>query len=104
MNRMKLLTAGATVALTASLFCAGAAQAEGVSRGALLASMCATCHGTDGTGAKPNPSINGMDVEDMIDAMQAFATKEEDSSIMYRHAAGYTDEEIKEMAEYLKDK
>ena len=79
------------------------AQAGEVSRGALLASQCAACHGTNGKGSAPMPSINGLTVKDMMDFMKAFASKEEPSTIMYRHAAGYTDEELKALAEYLKD-
>jgi cytochrome c553 len=45
-----------------------------------------------------------MDVADMVDIMKAFASKEESSTMMYRHAAGYSDDDLKAMAEYLKGK
>lgn len=96
---LRILTAVACALLIIS-----SAQAGELSRGALLASQCAACHGTDGKGAKPMPSINGLSVADMLDFMKAFASKEEKSTIMYRHAPGYTDDELKAMAEYLKDK
>jgi sulfide dehydrogenase cytochrome subunit len=96
---LRILTAVACALLIIS-----SAQAGELSRGALLASQCAACHGTDGKGAKPMPSINGLSVADMLDFMKAFASQEEKSTIMYRHAPGYTDDELKAMAEYLKDK
>ncbi len=75
--------------------------AEGVSRGALLASMCNTCHGTDGVGAKPMPGIAGETVADFVDIMQAFASGDEPASIMGRHAQGYTEDELRALAEYF---
>jgi sulfide dehydrogenase cytochrome subunit len=75
--------------------------ADAVPRAELLASMCATCHGTNGTGAKPNPSINGEDPADFADIMQAFASGDEPTSIMDRHAQGYTEAEIKMLADYF---
>lgn len=99
-----VVVAGVSAGLMAALLVGSAAQADELSRGALLSAMCATCHGTDGRGSKPMPSINGMEVADMIDVMKAMASKEEPSTIMYRHAPGYTDEELKALAEYLKSK
>ena len=80
------------------------AFADGVSRGALLASMCNTCHGTEGAGAKPMPGIAGETVADFVDIMQAFASGDEPTSIMDRHAQGYTEDDIRAMAEYFANK
>ncbi len=74
---------------------------DAVSQAELLASMCATCHGTDGKGAKPMPGIGGEEPEDFVDLMQAFASGEQPSSIMDRHAQGYTEDELKLLAEYF---
>ena len=74
--------------------------AHAVSRAKLLASMCATCHGTDGQGAKPMPGSGGEEPEDFVDLMQAFASGEEPTSIMDRHAQGYTEEELELLADY----
>ena len=63
--------------------------------------MCNTCHGTNGKGAKPSPSINGEDPADFLDLMTAFGSGEEPSTIMGRHASGYTEAEIKMLAEYF---
>ncbi len=73
----------------------------GVSRGALLASMCSTCHGTDGTGSKSIPQLAGIEADDLFETMKAFASGEEEATIMGRHAAGYTDDELKAIADYF---
>lgn len=104
MRTSQLKFAGLVAGITVALLVSGTARAEGVSRGALLASMCETCHGTDGVGAKPMQSINGMEVADFVDFMNAFVSKEEESTMMYRHAEGYTEEEVKALAEYFAER
>ncbi len=104
MNLKRVAQTGVAAGVLGILLFSGAASAAEVSRGALLAAHCESCHGVGGKGATPNPGISGMDVADMVDIMKAFASKEESSTMMYRHAQGYTDEELKLMAEYLKGK
>ena len=57
--------------------------------------------GTAGAGAKPNPEIAGEDPADFLDLMQAFASGDEPTSIMDRHSQGYTEAELKLLAEYF---
>lgn len=78
-----------------------AVQADaGVSRGALLAAMCNTCHGTDGSGSKSIPALNELDADELVETMKAFQAEEEDATIMNRHATGYSDEELQAIAEH----
>jgi sulfide dehydrogenase cytochrome subunit len=104
MTLMRVAQTGLAAGLLGILLFGGVASAGGVSRGALLAAHCESCHGMGGKGAAPMPAISGMDVADMVDIMKAFASKEESSTMMYRHAAGYSDDDLKAMAEYLKGK
>lgn len=76
------------------------AMAE-ISRGALMATTCYACHGTDGHSAGSIPSIYGYPPEIMIAQMKAFRDGTRPATVMDRHATGYTDEEIKLIAEYL---
>ena len=102
MNKSKkIVLSGLSALLIGGLGFGQSAHAEGVSRGELLASMCNTCHGTDGKGAKPNPSINGEEVADFVDLMSAFASGEEPATIMGRHASGYSEADLKALAEYF---
>lgn len=83
---------------------ANVALAEGgISEAQLLASMCNTCHGTDGKGAGGAPELAGVEAVDNIDVMKGYQSGEEETTIMKRHADGYTDEQIKAVADYFAD-
>ena len=97
----KLAITGIAAVLAGGLGFSQIASADGVSRAELLAAQCNACHGYNGKGAKPNPSINGEDAADFLDLMQAFASGDEPTSIMDRHSQGYTDDELKMLAEYF---
>lgn len=85
------------------LLAAGGVQAASpeISRGALLASTCFTCHGTDGKSPGSIPSIQGIPATTLAETMKAFRTGERPSTVMDRHAKGYSDEEIALLADYL---
>ena len=88
------------VALAALLAASPLAQAE-ISRGAVMASTCFACHGTDGKSPGAIPSIFGIPEQSMIAMMNAFREDLRASTVMNRHAKGYTDEEITHIANYL---
>lgn len=97
----KTAITGIAALLIGGLGLSQGASAEGVSRAELLAAQCNACHGNKGQGAKPNPSINGEDPADFLDLMTAFGTGEEPATIMGRHASGYTEAELKMLADYF---
>ena len=97
----KIAASGIVTLLIGGLGISQSCAAEAVPRVELLASMCSTCHGPNGKGAKPMPGINGEEPADFIDVMQAFASGDEPTSIMDRHAQGYTEAELKLLAEYF---
>ena len=69
---------------------------------ALLSSTCYGCHGTDGSSRGPSmPSIAAMDATYFVESMQAFREGKRAATVMTRIAKGYTDEEIKAMAQYF---
>lgn len=105
MLKTKQITAAAlAVSLIGSLAVASGVQAGGVSMGALVAAQCNTCHGIDGEGAKSVPSLAGLEAEELFESMQAFASGEDATSIMDRHAKGYTDEQLHAVAKHYEDK
>lgn len=79
----------------------GAAQAQEISRATVIASTCYTCHGTKGVSPGSIPSINDISAERMISVLQAYRSGQRVSTVMGRHASGYTDEEIVEVARYF---
>jgi cytochrome c553 len=68
---------------------------------ALMASACAACHGTHGHSAGGTPSLAGLERLYFIQQMQLFQTGERPSSVMMKHARGYTKEEIRLLADYF---
>jgi cytochrome c553 len=68
-----------------------------------LAATCANCHGTQGKSLK-DPSVPGLAGRPsayIIEQMQAFKTGTREATIMHQIAKGYTDEQVKQMAEYF---
>lgn len=83
------------------LLAASAALAEPPSRGAMLSASCAGCHGTDGRSPGSIPPIHGRSAESIRVSLQDFRSGKRPSTVMGRHAKGYTDEEIALIAEYF---
>jgi cytochrome subunit of sulfide dehydrogenase len=68
-----------------------------------LAATCANCHGTQGKSVK-DPSVPGLAGRPsayIIEQMQAFKTGTREATIMHQIAKGYTNEQIKQMADYF---
>ena len=76
---------------------AGAAEATG----AMLGNACFACHGPDGKSPGAIPGINGKSAEFIVEAMKEFRSGKRESTVMGRHAKGYSDEEIEAMAKYI---
>lgn len=69
---------------------------------AMLGNTCAGCHGTNGNSHGPaTPTIAGISSEYFIETMMAYKDGSRPSTIMTRIAKGYTDEEIKLMADFF---
>ena len=69
--------------------------------GAMLASTCEGCHGTDGISDGPaTPSIAGMSEDYLVEVMEEFRDGDTKSTVMGRVAKGYTEEEIVAMSAY----
>lgn len=68
----------------------------------LVASTCVGCHGMGGSSVGPaTPTIAGISVDTFVEAMQAYQKDERPSTIMGRIAKGYTEKELKVMADYF---
>jgi sulfide dehydrogenase cytochrome subunit len=80
---------------------ASAALADSPSQGAMLGASCAGCHGTDGRSAGSIPPISGRSAEFIRTSLEEFRDGKRPSTVMGRHAKGYTDEEIALIAEYF---
>jgi sulfide dehydrogenase cytochrome subunit len=97
--RSRFLTLSFTLA--ALLLAASTTQAAGISQGAMLANSCAACHGTDGKSPGAIPSIHGKSTEFISRALTEYRAGERPSTVMGRHTKGYSDEEIRLIAEHF---
>ena len=79
-------------------------NAEPITKGAMLSITCAGCHGTDGRSNGAIPSIAGKSSDYLNKSMLDFRDDKRPSSVMKRHAKGYSDEEIKLIADYFASK
>ena len=66
-----------------------------------IASTCMSCHGPGGKSQGAIPSIAGLEKDYFVKAMKDFKSGALASSIMKRHASGYTDAEFEAMAAYF---
>ena len=72
-----------------------------ISQGAMLSNSCSACHGTDGKSPGAIPSINGKSARFINQALSEYRSGTRASTVMGRHAKGYSDEEIKLIADYF---
>ena len=68
-----------------------------------LAATCANCHGTQGKGVSEGsvPGLAGLKADYIEAQMKAFKSGERPATIMHQLAKGYSDEQIRRMAEYF---
>ncbi|MDP1900626.1 MAG: c-type cytochrome [Rubrivivax sp.] len=76
------------------------ASAQTVPAGRLLASNCFQCHGTNGRGPGFD-QIAGESAAEMFEKLKEFQSGKEGDGIMAKHARGFTDAQIRQLAEWL---
>jgi cytochrome c553 len=69
----------------------------------LLAASCANCHGTDGKPASPAvmPALSEQKPEDLLAQLLAYRNGTQAGTIMPQIAKGYSEEQLKAIAQYL---
>ena len=78
-----------------------ATMAEELSRGMMLSNSCMGCHGPGGHSPGAIPSIADKSSDFIEKSLKEFRDGERPATVMQRHAKGYTDEEIRLIAEYF---
>ncbi len=66
-----------------------------------LASTCANCHGTDGKSVGSVASLAGQSANDILTKLSEFKDGTRPATIMHQIAKGYTDEQLKLIAEFF---
>jgi len=79
------------------------AKAAPVALGAAanMANNCFTCHGPDGRSPGSIPSLHNQTSAVIATTLKAFKSGTRPSTVMARHAKGYSDAEIDALANYI---
>lgn len=69
----------------------------------MMANSCAICHGTDGRSPDSNSidSLADLSADEFIEEMQEFKFEKGEGRIMGVSAQGYTDQQIRALAQYF---
>lgn len=65
------------------------------------AASCSGCHATSAAAETPVPKIHGREAGETIAAFTAFRSGEKPSTVMGRIAKGFTDDELRPIADWL---
>jgi cytochrome subunit of sulfide dehydrogenase len=96
----RIASAGTGLLATLTL-AATAAWAQNVPPpGRLLASNCFQCHGTNGAGPGFD-NIAGKSADKLFKELKEFQRGEEGQGLMAKHALGYTDAQLRLIAQWL---
>lgn len=72
-----------------------------ITQATMLANSCAACHGTHGKSPGAIPAINGKSASFLEQSLKDFKSGKRSSTVMGRHASGYSDKEIQLIAEFF---
>ena len=99
---MKVVTMRvAALAMAAGMLAAPVVGHGAEPDGEMLALSCFSCHGTDGKSPGAIPAIYGKSAEFVAKALKEFKSGERVATVMNRLSKGYTDAEIRALAEYF---
>jgi sulfide dehydrogenase cytochrome subunit len=76
------------------------AAAQNTPSGRLLASNCFQCHGTNGRGPGFD-RLAGKSANELYNELKEFKSGSEGNGIMAKHAMGYTDAQLRALADWL---
>lgn len=99
---MKHSFAFVALALASPLAVAQPAKAPAADfQSAIWASSCMACHGTDGRAEGVGMSIGGRPVDELAGMLLAYKSGARTGTIMQQHAKGYSDDELKRIAQHF---
>lgn len=70
-------------------------------RGEMLSLSCVSCHGTDGKSEAITPYIAGMGKASLYQILLDYKNGKRVETMMQKHAKGFTDEELEQIAYYF---
>lgn len=87
--------------LLTSVLIGTGAQAADSNHARYLASTCSNCHGTDGKSVGSVVSLAGQSADGILAKLAEFKDGTRPATIMHQIAKGYTDEQLKLIAEFF---
>lgn len=78
-----------------------AAQAPDLRHGEVLADDCTSCHGLQGRGGATIPALAGADRAALLTTMTDLRNQKGSATIMKRLLRGYSDDELRALADYF---
>ena len=72
-----------------------------VNDGDVLAAPCAGCHREEAAGSGAIPSLRGLSADEIADKLHAYRDGELEGTVMNRLARGYSEAEIRRLADTL---
>jgi len=66
-----------------------------------MANNCFACHGPNGVSPGSIPSLHALTAQNITDLLKAFKAGERPSTVMGRHAKGYTNTEIEAISSHI---
>lgn len=76
-------------------------QAQDVHLARNLAATCANCHGTNGVAVGEMKTLAGRPAAELIQMVKEYKAGSRPATIMHQIAKGYTDEQIRLVAEFF---
>lgn len=99
---MKRTTLLAVLAAALGIVASPAARAQdAMTIGRNLAATCANCHGTDGRAQDAMEKLAGVRADRIIQLFNDFKSGRKPATVMHQLAKGYSDEQIKLIAEFF---
>ena len=98
---MHIKTIATALLFLSCMSVSGASLAVEISQATMLANSCAGCHGTHGKSPGAIPAINGKSASFIIESLKGFQTGSRPSTVMGRHANGYSEQEIQLIADFF---
>ncbi len=68
---------------------------------AVWAASCMACHGPDGKAEGTGMTIGGRPADELTGLMLGYKAGTKQGTIMHQHAKGYSDDELKRIAQYF---
>ncbi len=97
---MNRTTLAAMVAIVAFSAVGPVRAAEDIQAGKAKAAACVGCHGANGQGVAPNPTLAGKKEDQLAQALRDFKSGKRDNAVMKGMASALSDQDIENVAAY----